>query len=70
MIGVILIIVLILFIVGKFISASNNDKGNKHTARFGDQLANTSKNIGCGIILIYGIILLLGLLLILKFILG
>lgn len=67
---IILGIILLVYIIGKYISARNKDANNQNTAQFGSSLSKGAKNIGCIVITVVGIVLILGFLLALFFLGG
>ena len=70
MIPIILVSLLVLYFIGKYISANNKDKNNTNTAKFGDGLSGFAKNTGCLIISVIAIILAIGMYFFLKSIFG
>lgn len=70
MIAVIIILILVLYFIGKYISASNKDKNNPNTAQFGEKLAGLAKNTGCVIILFVIVILVIGAIIVFQSLFG
>lgn len=70
MIPVILISLLVLYFIGKYITASNKDKNNQNTAQFGEGLSGFAKNTGCLIISIVVMVVLAGLFFVFEFLFG
>jgi hypothetical protein len=67
---VLIVTLLVIFFVGKYITASNKDKNNRSKSAFGEELANFAKNLGC---IIGGVLIAViggGIFLVLKFLLG
>lgn len=47
MILTIIIILIVVYFIGKYISARNRDSNRQNTAQFGESLSSLAKNIGC-----------------------
>lgn len=67
---VLIVTLLVIYFIGKYITASNKDKNNRSTSAFGEELANFAKSLGC---MIGGVLIAViggGIFLVLKFLLG
>ena len=59
MIGIVIICLIVIYFIGKYISAANKDKSNSNTAQFGDGLAGFAKNTGCLLISVILIVIII-----------
>ena len=63
-------VLLLIYVIGKYISAKNKDLNNRNTAQFGNSLSNGAKNVAWIVFTIVAVIILLGFLLVLGFFFG
>jgi hypothetical protein len=67
---VLIVTLLVIYFVGKYITANNKDKNNRSTSAFGEELANFAKSLGCIIGGVLIAVIVVGIFLVLKFLLG
>ena len=70
MIGIVIICLVVIYFIGKYISATNKDKNNSNTAQFGDGLAGFAKNTGCIVISVIIIVIIIVAIIIFNFLFG
>lgn len=63
---IILGVLLLIYVIGKYIAAKNKDLRNHNTAQFGDFLSQGAKNVGCIVVAVIVLIFLGGVIVLMQ----